>query len=243
MLGNPARLLEVAWRAQMVGGDLNRPTFRPEAFLLDLDGVLIDSHAAHIAAYREAFRSYDLVFPLDAEDLVRSGMARAEVLAASGAPPDRLDALSRAKASALEQALERGSLRPGESERRFLRVLRDHGMPCALVSNSLMATTWVQATELDWAFGAVVDGGSAPSLKPSPAGYLLAAELLGAPATSSVVVEDAPIGVKAGRDSGAFVIGIGDRVGDGSVDLRVDSVSSIPVAEWLTEGVRTDPGE
>ena len=44
--------------------------------------------------------------------------------------------------------------------------------------------------------------------KPSPEGYLQAAERLGVPASRCIVIEDTPAGAEAGRSAGARVIGL-----------------------------------
>ena len=44
--------------------------------------------------------------------------------------------------------------------------------------------------------------------KPDPAGYLRAAELLGVDPAHSIVLEDAPAGVEAGRAAGMTVIAV-----------------------------------
>jgi mannitol-1-/sugar-/sorbitol-6-phosphatase len=44
--------------------------------------------------------------------------------------------------------------------------------------------------------------------KPDPAGYLRAAELLGVPASRCLVVEDAAVGITAGRAAGAWTAGL-----------------------------------
>jgi sugar-phosphatase len=42
--------------------------------------------------------------------------------------------------------------------------------------------------------------------KPDPESYIRAAKLLGVSPTASVVIEDSPAGIRAGRAAGAFVI-------------------------------------
>jgi sugar-phosphatase len=59
--------------------------------------------------------------------------------------------------------------------------------------------------------------------KPDPAGYLRAAELLGVPASRCLVVEDADVGVAAGRAAGARTAAL--RGVDG--DLRIASLSEL----------------
>ena len=53
--------------------------------------------------------------------------------------------------------------------------------------------------------------------KPHPAGYLRAAELLGIPAAHSLVVEDAPAGVEAGRAAGMTVIAVTTTRGESAL--------------------------
>lgn len=55
----------------------------------------------------------------------------------------------------------------------------------------------------------VVDGAAVREGKPSPEGYLLAAHRLGTPPSACLVVEDAPLGIRAGRAAGMQVLAIG----------------------------------
>jgi len=59
--------------------------------------------------------------------------------------------------------------------------------------------------------------------KPDPAGYLLAAELLGVECEHCLVVEDAEPGVAAGRAAGAMVAALKNLPGD----LRIESLRQI----------------
>jgi beta-phosphoglucomutase len=57
----------------------------------------------------------------------------------------------------------------------------------------------------------VVTGEHTKMSKPDPEGLLLASRLLGIPAESCVVIEDAAAGVKAAVSAGMKSIGIGDK--------------------------------
>jgi HAD superfamily hydrolase (TIGR01509 family) len=101
-------------------------------------------------------------------------------------------------------------------------VLLDHlhglGLPLAVVSSSANAPAVLAAAGLADRFQTVVDGRVAKELglpgKPAPDTFLHAAEALGATAATSVVLEDAVSGVRAGR-AGSFGLVIGVDRGAG----------------------------
>jgi HAD superfamily hydrolase (TIGR01509 family) len=86
--------------------------------------------------------------------------------------------------------------------------------------------------------GVVVAADDVPEPKPSPDVYLRACELLGAPPSQSIALEDSPTGVAAARAAGMFVIGIpsypgvlldeADLVGASLTDARVRAALGLP---------------
>lgn len=71
--------------------------------------------------------------------------------------------------------------------------------------------------------------------KPSPQPYLIGANKLGIPIDQCVVVEDAPIGVKAGKSAGMRVIGIAsthskEELVDAGVDFLVDNLQNLQIS-------------
>jgi beta-phosphoglucomutase-like phosphatase (HAD superfamily) len=91
------------------------------------------------------------------------------------------------------------------------------GVPVAVVSASENATAILERVGLLDRFSARVTGHEAAAWslrgKPAPDTFLKAAELLGVPAGSAVVIEDAISGVQAGRAGGfGLVVGV-DRGG------------------------------
>lgn len=213
--------------------DMNRPLYRPAAFLLDLDGVLVDSAEVHLAAYREAFGSHGLTFPDQAGRLVLAGAARERVLLATSVPSELAEVLAEAKEAAVLRAIERQSLLPSKATLGFLERLAEARCPVALVSNSMTARVWTQAAGLEWAFGAIIDGELAPAPKPAPDGFRLAAKLLHVLPEHSVAVDDSPIGVEAAGRAGAFVVGVGEHVQAEYVDFTVAGLDEIPLDDWL----------
>ncbi|CUM63573.1 uncharacterized protein PRCAT00001152001 [Priceomyces carsonii] len=75
--------------------------------------------------------------------------------------------------------------------------------------------------------------------KPHPQGYLTAREKLGYGAAHKkvVVFEDAPAGIKAGKDAGAMIVGIcstydPEKVRNSGADIVVQNLSSFEVEEY-----------
>jgi len=101
---------------------------------------------------------------------------------------------------------------------RLLEALRAQGLPMAIVSSSRNAPAVLEAAGVTDYFATVVHGGVAAELgldgKPAPDTFLHAAEVLGATAATSVVIEDAISGVEAGR-AGAFGLVVGVDRGAG----------------------------
>jgi beta-phosphoglucomutase family hydrolase len=101
----------------------------------------------------------------------------------------------------------------------LIEVLRSHEVMTAVVSASENTAAVLTAAGLTGLFDVRVDGRMAHDLhlagKPAPDTYREAARRLGVPAARAVVVEDALVGVEAGRSGGfGMVVGV-DRHGQG----------------------------
>jgi len=88
--------------------------------------------------------------------------------------------------------------------------------------------------------------------KPHPEPYLKGAKLLGIPPADSLVLEDAPAGIVAGKAAGARVVGLRTLSDDGELehsgaDWIVDNCSAISLIEssnpdhTLTLMIKVDP--
>ena len=105
-----------------------------------------------------------------------------------------------------------------ESTLTFVRSLRDRGIRTAVVSASENCQAVLQAAGADGLFEVRVDGLDAARLglagKPDPALFLEATRRLGVDPAAAAVVEDAIVGVQAGRSGGfGLVVGV-DRTGN-----------------------------
>ncbi|MBD5340073.1 MAG: HAD family phosphatase [Bacteroides sp.] len=173
--------------------------------LFDLDGVLIDSETEYTRIWGEVHRRY----PTGVEDLPHKikGMTLDNIIATYF--NDREDKQQlRDTLHELENQMTYEWL-PGAKE--FIEWLISENIPRALVTssdNEKMAHLREQLPELESMMTTIVTADKISKSKPDPEGYLLAAKLIGIPPQHCAVVEDSLQGVKAGRASGAFVIGM-----------------------------------
>jgi len=209
-----------------------------DAVLFDLDGVLTPTAQVHMRAWAEMFDSFlaqhddpsadtspysdaDYFAHVDGKpryDGVRDFLASRGIRLPEGEPSDPADAqtvcgLGNRKNEAFNVVLERDGVEPYPGSVVLLDVLRDQGMPLAVVSSSANAPAVLAAAGLADRFMTVVDGRVAAQLglagKPAPDTFVHAATKCGTTAARSVVVEDAVSGVRAGAAGGfALVIGV-----------------------------------
>ncbi|MFF3955277.1 HAD family hydrolase [Streptomyces sp. NPDC001890] len=231
------------------------------AVVFDTDGVVIDSARVHAAAWQGAFdaclsaaggqRPFDPVTDYLRHVDGRSRLDGAAGFLASrgldlplGDPGDAPGTATVWAVAARKEELFTASVRahgvaawPGTV--RLLHTLRRERMPCAAVSASRHATGLMTAAGVIGLFRSVVDGNEARRLglpgKPDPALFLEAARRLGVPARDTAVLEDATVGVEAGRRGGfGLVVGV-DRTAGGN--------NSAGLRRHGADVVVTDPGE
>ena len=190
--------------------------------LSDLDGVLVDSHASIMRAWRWWGAEHGVA--VEAIESVQQGRPSGEVIAAL--LPD-LDAAAESRAIDLRQAddVDGVSVLPGAHE------LFAGADPVAIVTSCTVPLATARLRAVGLAVPQVLVTPERLSRgKPDPEGYLLAARDLGAAPSDCVVLEDAPAGVEAGRAAGMHVVGITTTHDPAELDAQ-DLAPSI--AAWL----------
>lgn len=178
------------------------------AFLLDLDGVLVDSAAVHAAAWRTLFAPFGVDFDRSRYDAEANGRSRGDVIrAVLGAREDH-DALMRRKAELVTAHLEAHGCPqiPGASS--LITGLQARGLPVAVATASRMPGPFLRAAGLADRLDVIADRTMVAHGKPAPDVFLLAASRLGVEPRDCVVVEDSPTGLRAARAAGCTTVGI-----------------------------------
>ncbi|MGC4937630.1 HAD family hydrolase [Kribbella sp. DT2] len=205
--------------------------------LFDLDGVLTDTAAVHMAAWKEMFDAFlkdrgDALFTSDdyeeyvdgkpRTDGVRDFLASRDIKLPEGDADDKPEAttingLGNRKNDAVQRRIRTDGVRVFEGSRRYLQAAQEAGLRRAVVSSSANTEEVLNVTGLAQYVELRVDGVTIKTDnlrgKPAPDTFLAAAEQLGVDPSQAVVFEDALAGVEAGKAGGfGYVVGV-DRVG------------------------------
>ncbi|GAA0614019.1 HAD-IA family hydrolase [Kribbella sandramycini] len=176
------------------------------AVLFDMDGTLVDSDAVVDRSWSTWGTEY--------------GVPVAEVLAvAHGNPaaatiaqlrPD-LSAAERVAANARVLQLEVDDVSdvvPTAGALELIATLERIGVPWAIYTSAPAQLAKVRLDAAGIAPSVLVTIDDVSHGKPDPEGYLRAAELLSVPIADCLVVEDTPVGLAAGKASGATTAGV-----------------------------------
>jgi mannitol-1-/sugar-/sorbitol-6-phosphatase len=193
--------------------------------LSDLDGVLVDSHASIMRAWRWWGRRHGLEEAAIAA--VEHGRPSGEIIAAL-APA--LDAVAESRAIELRQAQDTDGVVALPGARDVLRAFGPDRVAVVTSCTVPLARARLRAAGLEVP-PVLVTADRLARGKPDPEGYLLAARELGADPADCVVLEDAPAGVEAGRAAGMRVVGVLTTHRPGELAAAHERVAS--VAEWL----------
>ena len=178
--------------------------------IFDVDGVLVDSGAAHAASWRCVAEQHAIhvsdeefkrTFGQPSRDIIR-------ILWGPGVDDEQVARLDDEKEAAYRRLITGAvPLMPGVHE--AVRALRDAGLVLAVASSGPQANVELVLREGDLGqyFDAVVTGFDVERGKPAPDCFLLAADRAGIDPRACVVVEDAPVGIEAARAARMQAIG------------------------------------
>ena len=183
-----------------------------KAVLFDMDGVLFDSMPNHAYAWSHAMTQFGLA--MTAEEAYmnegRTGSGTIDILAqrcwGRNATEEEKQRIYAAK-SALFNTLPEAKPMPGARE--ALEAARECGAKIVLVTGSAQLSL-IEHLELHYPGffrkELMVTAFDVKRGKPNPEPYLMGLEKAGVRAEEAVVVENAPLGVEAGRAAGIFTI-------------------------------------
>lgn len=189
-------------------------TYRPKTVLFDMDGVLYDSMKFHAIAWHEAMAKYGIDMP-EIEGYLYEGMRGVETIAIKcreqwgrEVPEDEAMEMYLEK-SRIFHSMTKATIMPGVKDLQHLMLSK--GMQITVVTGSGqppllagLARDFEGIIEAD----KIVSAKDVKQGKPAPDPYLLGMERMGSKTEETIVVENAPLGVQAGRAAGCFVIGV-----------------------------------
>jgi len=185
-----------------------------QAVLWDLDGTLVDSEPAWLAAESRLVESFGGNWSTaHAQAIVGySLMDSAAYLRKHGGVELPLPEIVDRLLVQVEAAVAREIVwRPGV--RRLLAELRSAGVPCAMVTMSYESLANSVAAKLPaGTFDTLVTGDQVSRGKPDPEPYLTAARRLGVQPARCVAIEDSPTGLASAEAAGCVVVAVQNQV-------------------------------
>lgn len=189
-------------------------SIQPRAALIDMDGTLYDSMPSHARAWQKMMSELGIDVPVEEFFLYegRTGASTINILFNRAfnrdATTDEVEALYRRKTE-LFSDMPKVSPMPGAKE--MLNFLVESGMECVLVTGSGQRSL-IDRLDEDFpgvfAPGRIISSRDVKHGKPDPEPYIAAMKLVEVRPYQAVVIENAPLGVMAGRASKAFTIGV-----------------------------------
>ena len=218
------------------------------AVIFDLDGVIVSTDEYHYQGWQRLADEEVIYFDRAINQRLR-GVSRMESLAIllERSPRSYTDEERRALAErkngyykALLGKLTAADILSGSL--KLLAALRQRSIKIAVASSSRNAALILQRIGLDQAFDAVVDGNDITRSKPDPEVFLLAAQRLGVPPATCLVVEDAEAGITAAHAAGMPALGVSHAAGDPRAELRAAGLDQMTVEDILRTfgGMRKD---
>ena len=123
-----------------------------------------------------------------------------------------------------------------EQAEPVMRELHERGVKCAIASSSYreLIDELVEIAGIADVLDYTISGHECSAFKPDPEIYLRAMEALGVDPAECLVIEDSPLGIEAGKRSGARVLALrpheGVNLDQSAADVVIDNLTDILAA-------------
>ena len=201
--------------------------------IFDMDGVLVDNRDAHIEAFEIICRKYGV--PFDREKFMPTfGMTNDLIL--ERLMPEVIKTTDWKKIAVEKENIYREiferTIAPAYGLVDFLKALKKEGYKTAVGSsgNTPNVNFVLDRCGIAGYFDAIANGDMITRGKPDPEVYLLAAKKLELAPGECIVVEDAPVGIRAARSAGESVVAIAStfrREDLSDYDILIDDFTQI----------------
>jgi len=212
-------------------------TSKAKAVIWDMDGVIADTGPYHFSALQEVFQRRGVNFTRD--DFRRNFGQRNDTIIRNTLgeqiSQSEIEAIAREKEKTYRKVIGQ-NIRPLPGAVKLLKSLREHRFKIALASSAPIENIKLvtRGLGIDNYFHSIVTGRDVAEGKPSPQGFLLAAEKLGVEPRDCIVIEDAIAGVTASKRAGMRCIAVTNthpRESLMEADLTVDTLEEMTVGD------------
>ncbi len=181
-----------------------------QGLILDLDGVIVDSHPAHLLAWQTLLSSLGKETSDHELEFVLEGHKREDILRhfLGDLTEEELEEYGARKETLFRESLREVQTVNGLWE--FLEQIDTEGLPMALASSASRSRVTYTLEHLDLTdrFQCVVTGTDVAKGKPDPTIFNVAAEGMGVEPSRILVCEDAVSGVEAAKSAGMKCLAI-----------------------------------
>jgi beta-phosphoglucomutase len=188
-----------------------------KAFILDLDGVIVDTAKYHFLAWQKLANQLGIQFThehnegLKGVSRVRSLEIILELGKIQASEEDKNKWLIQKNEEYLSYLVTMDEKELLPDVIRVLQYLKDKNQFIALGSASKNARPILEKTNIMHFFDAIVDGNDVSNAKPDPEVFLRAAQLVGVTNENAIVFEDSVAGIQAANIANMTSVGIGDQ--------------------------------
>ena len=185
-----------------------RPATR--AMVFDMDGVLVNSHPTHHAAWREFLHSLGTEVSEHELAFILEGRTRNEILRhfLGDLPEEELQCYGKRKDEIFRGMEHR--IAPVSGVLEFVEKLNARGIACAVATSAseIRTCSTIERMGLGGWFQAIITAGDVSAGKPDPAVYRLACERMNIAPRDALAFDDARAGVQAAVFAGLRCIGV-----------------------------------
>jgi len=187
------------------------PRSKIKAVIWDMDGVIADTAPYHLKAWQEVFQKRGVKFT-EEDFRCHFGQRNDTIIRAAlgeGISQSEIDVIASEKEENYRQRV-RQNIRPLPGAVKLIKSLKEHGCSVALASSAPIENIQLimRGLGIEDFFQAIVPGREVKEGKPSPQGFLLAAQKLGAEPENCIVIEDAPAGITAAKRAGMHCLAV-----------------------------------
>lgn len=213
-----------------------------KAVLLDFDGVIANTIAYHVQAWQQVFASYQV--EILAEDVCLLEGQLAEEIGRQLAQQKKvslnemtLKEMVKQKRAIYNQ-ITKATVFP--ASRKLIELLKQNSIKIALVTGAIRQNIEpITGIEFLRNFDTIITGNEVVNTKPHPEPYLTAAKKLNVLPGECLVIENAPLGIRAAKLAAMFCIAVKTTFRDEKylkeADLIVSDISGIPIIELLSK--------
>ena len=199
-----------------------------KAVLFDMDGVLIDAREWHYEALNEVLRIFGYEITRSMHEDRFDGLStskKLEMLTKEVGLPRHIHGMINRIKQDRTLRIAASNCFPNIAHQVLISKLKKQGFKVGVVTNSIRQTTEFMLTYagLFELLDVVITNQDVDKPKPNPDGYQLAMQKLDVLPSETLIVEDSPYGIDAGKASGAKVVQV-NSVSDVSIDLFYDLV-------------------